>query len=837
MLGGLSKMIAQQIVKSTGGVFNASKIQDEVSPYVDQLRNEIGNVEESKELLDYTLRTVDGVVKHKPVSEMVDPSIDPDSSIVQAVEYYVDGPLAQMDYRNQFSFKDDVDAPAPVTEEDLGLYNYVSNRLSRSDSQGMLTEQGRDLVARRGVAAIKDSKDWNTLKENMPTFKTQAEQRAELPPSLQGDERQEAIDAFISDSEEKNVIFRGVSSTLSEAEYDLRFGMPDELGTHYGSLGQASYFALKGIADSFPAGQVKAVAELPTETNILTYADRELIDRFEIESERLKVVRPEDMNRLYNNIAKIKRRERLLEETTQDAATELELSANEANDVFMVLGAQTLRPSAIQPGYVKVKNPLEIGIEGGAWSPETMFYELFNEREAMSFGNTEFAINKILTSMALDLGEEVETLLKDPELRGIQKDFFKYYERIGAEDFIDIEIYKGDRNFVDSIKDEMEVAALNKRLMNWIEGYGYDSIRYKNAFEPSFPNESDYSYILFRPEQFKSVFARSFDPKDKRASAFLGGLLKRKRLSPEEAGYTIKEGDTLAKISQRSGVAIEDIQEFNSIEDPNKIRAGEFITLKKPVEQNQMLKNFVDYLNPFAGDKTADDYDTEVVKQLRIAAQNALRKGRRNIKYEDYSGENVKGQVGSKAQRDKDSTIRKILTGTMSPTEQAAWSVGGGQVVIENDNVYVTDTYDFSRIPKENVRDTYGQVRYIMGEAEAAGLPFSKFDSKIFIGKVGDFGLRARRAKGGRLEKKKMKCNKPKRTPNHPKKSHVVKACEDGKEKVIRFGQQGAKTAGKPKAGESAKMKAKRKSFKARHRRNIKKGKMSAAYWANRVKW
>mgnify|MGYP005994090501 FL=1 len=88
-----------------------------------------------------------------------------------------------------------------------------------------------------------------------------------------------------------------------------------------------------------------------------------------------------------------------------------------------------------------------------------------------------------------------------------------------------------------------------------------------------------------------------------------------------------------------------------------------------------------------------------------------------------------------------------------------------------------------------------------------------------------------------KVNKKKMACNKPKRTPKHPKKSHVVKACAKGKEKVIRFGEQGASTAGKPKSGESAKMKAKRKSFKARHGKNIKKGKMSAAYWANKVKW
>jgi len=79
--------------------------------------------------------------------------------------------------------------------------------------------------------------------------------------------------------------------------------------------------------------------------------------------------------------------------------------------------------------------------------------------------------------------------------------------------------------------------------------------------------------------------------------------------------------------------------------------------------------------------------------------------------------------------------------------------------------------------------------------------------------------------------------NKPKRTPNHPKKSHIVVAKEGDKIKTIRFGEQGASTAGKPKAGESDRMKKKRASFKARHAKNIAKGKMSAAYWANKVKW
>tara|TARA_B110000503_G_C7037168_1_gene366628 strand:- start:235 stop:510 length:276 start_codon:yes stop_codon:yes gene_type:complete len=78
--------------------------------------------------------------------------------------------------------------------------------------------------------------------------------------------------------------------------------------------------------------------------------------------------------------------------------------------------------------------------------------------------------------------------------------------------------------------------------------------------------------------------------------------------------------------------------------------------------------------------------------------------------------------------------------------------------------------------------------------------------------------------------------NKPKAS-SKGKKSHAVLIKEDGKDRMIRFGEKGASTAGAPKAGESDKMKAKRKSFKARHAKNIAKGKTSAAYWADKVKW
>ena len=108
--------------------------------------------------------------------------------------------------------------------------------------------------------------------------------------------------------------------------------------------------------------------------------------------------------------------------------------------------------------------------------------------------------------------------------------------------------------------------------------------------------------------------------------------------------------------------------------------------------------------------------------------------------------------------------------------------------------------------------------------------------------KIAEDTARFRVKKGGSADTRLKRAgvsgyNKPKRTPSHPKKSHIVVAKVGDQIKTIRFGEQGASTAGKPKAGESAKMKAKRKSFKARHARNIKKGRMSAAYWADKVKW
>jgi len=136
-----------------------------------------------------------------------------------------------------------------------------------------------------------------------------------------------------------------------------------------------------------------------------------------------------------------------------------------------------------------------------------------------------------------------------------------------------------------------------------------------------------------------------------------------------------------------------------------------------------------------------------------------------------------------------------------------------------------------------NMEATFTSLNY--DEKKELGL-------RKMIEKFKDFLVKAPKKKGAdpRLKNAGVSgYNKPKRTPKHPTKSHIVVAKEGDKIKTIRFGQQGKRvgalkgTAGAPKKGESKRMKAKRKSFKARHAKNIKRGKMSAAFWADKVKW
>ena len=175
---------------------------------------------------------------------------------------------------------------------------------------------------------------------------------------------------------------------------------------------------------------------------------------------------------------------------------------------------------------------------------------------------------------------------------------------------------------------------------------------------------------------------------------------------------------------------------------------------------------------------------------------------------------------------------------------------------------YLKDNYNLS--PENNItKEKWNEVlKDFDSDNEYQNLPIKRFfkkfgkpeDATYILNNIAmeepevENGVTAKKGSSIKLKKKSKKdprlaknglsgYNKPKKTPSHPTKSHVVLAKVGDVVKLIRFGEQGARTAGKPKAGESVKMKKKRASFKARHAKNIKKGRLSAAYWADKVKW
>ena len=155
----------------------------------------------------------------------------------------------------------------------------------------------------------------------------------------------------------------------------------------------------------------------------------------------------------------------------------------------------------------------------------------------------------------------------------------------------------------------------------------------------------------------------------------------------------------------------------------------------------QVAKNLITFFNPLAGDKTEDDYNPQVIEALGFAAANALKKGKGTIDYGDYNLQesNVRAQVASSKQRTRDKLEARMKTGNITPTEEAAFSVGGGGVIVEGDKVYVTDKYDFSKLETQITSilpDEYAKLRNWISNYEG-----NEFKSKIFVGTLKDLGL------------------------------------------------------------------------------------------------
>jgi LysM repeat protein len=832
----LASLFAKTIVKASDNVFDAQKVSTQIKAPVARINEAVPFT--SNDQVEYAQKVVRSLITgESPKFSNKEKGIDPDGAIYNSLDEMLVGQLPELRYARYYKV---ADKNVELEEADQAVVEYYKDIISAKKETRLLSETAIEMAAENVVKNIKTLPEY----KRFVTARLPKKVGVEDEPITSITNRDIAEQEFLKNSIETDYVYRA-TDIGADREYDLRFPFPAEISTHVGGdMGQANFMAIQKIFGDDARDMVLSDAQF------VTVADA---DGFPIKK---RIIPEKSLNKFFAMRQAFTRMgwnptELDLDKNTfDDIARTLQL--NEVEEMAMLRSATSFNNVVMNKGRVNIKNPLDLKDQG--WTPDEFNADPQQWVKAIS-DQTGFNVEEILDDPAyIDLRSEIR----------------------GSSAFVQDLINGNTINFLTDSLEGLRNAQLSLKIKDWLESYGFDSIRYTNAFEPSVPEGSGYSYVLFQPEQFKSATAVRFDPTDPRFTAAEGGfigMVKKFFDSNQEVEQpktrTVAKGDTLEKISRKTGVSVADLQKFNDIKDPNKIQAGQALRFepkggtlssirKEAIRQTkktfdgfeQTVSNaiptnaraFGKFLlgNLLGMEAKGEDIDVgslgkkqqEVLKQ---AMANAEKKGRKYVTYDDYptmaDGQAVNDFYNQKRQ---DTNFVDLAKASFTdPVFEMFTSLGAFNFTKDSDGNYevLPDRYDFDKSKstaqgRANPKDDYSKLTYlgqdISEDEDAYGF---NFKGRIDV------------AKGGKIDKKKMACNKPRRTASHPKKSHVVKACKDGKEKIIRFGEQGAKTAGKPKAGESKRMKAKRKSFKARHGRNIKKGNMSAAYWADKVKW
>ena len=744
-----------------------------------------------------------------------------------------------------------------------------------------LSELGSNKVAENVLIKLAAEGDIDFSSFKAPKIKDSVDEK--YPEMLGKKERLDAIEKYKAKSVEQEMMFRAETS-FQEAQSFLAFTFAREIGVHIGTEGAATTIAIRGLPNT------KAKQD------------------FKLESDAKSLTR-ERSNELFADPDLLKEEEAVLSSATR-------IEDDMPIDEYGYFGGEAvereellkIKPITVNAGYIDVRNPLLIDTDLPGWEAERILMPGggWDEHFAPEIARRGVKISKKQQSKLDNLmkrSEEFEGLFLSPPV-GEATDTLGFYRQ--------------------SLKRNQ----INAEFRDLLEDLGFDSIKYNNEVEQGFVNEDAYSYILFKPEQFKATTARVFDPKDPRHGA-------------AEGGYIVKSGDTLSKISLDMGTTVAELAKLNDIENVDLIYSGQKLKVSdsspdvftkqaeqikdaEPVKEieelkkslisgvsktteslkdtagdvgesvldtlsgvskdvqstvletfddvketvsgatgrtlkalkklvgsdfssrgrtsentagttaepestsimgdmtmqqvreanapeapdlsdvslpsvdfsskgrtgentagstevpelsmpaiefkpkgvevatekqledqetlvdtlkglykasgTQVAKNLISFFNPLAGDKTEDDYKPQVIDALAFAAANALSKGKSNIDYGDYNlkESNVRAQIGSSEQRRRDNLEARMKTGDITPTEEAAFSVGGGGILVEGDKVYVTDTYDFSKLERQIssvVPDEYAKLREWISNYKG-----NEFKSKIFVGTLGDLG-------------------------------------------------------------------------------------------------
>ena len=371
-----------------------------------------------------------------------------------------------------------------------------------------LSDEGLETVVERNIIKLIASGEVDFAKFKAPSL------TSEVYPNITPATK--SIEAHIATSTEKNPVFRGLTS-FTEAEFDVAFAFSREVGVHVGTEGQATTFLIRALPDTALKQQFKQEID----SGVMT---KEKMDSFFTDPDLISG----DYQPTISGATSI----------VDDMPIDSGYFGNFAE------GDELLKPLTIKRGYIDVRNPLLIESDLSGWEAETIL--------KAGGGFDEYFMPEIL-SRGIELSKKQTATLEKLESRA---EMFPW------------DTTQQSPKISDSIKSKMQRAEINTDFRAFLEDLGFDSIKYRNEVEMSLKGEEAYSYIIFKPEQFKVTTGRLVDTQE--------------RLKKAEGGevYNIESGDTLSGIARKYGTTVDQLAADNSIADVNMIYAGK--SLKVP---------------------------------------------------------------------------------------------------------------------------------------------------------------------------------------------------------------------------------------------------------------
>lgn len=366
----------------------------------------------------------------------------------------------------------------------LNTQDFVSNIIRTGYHGETLSERGASKLAANIISKLAAEKEINFSKFVAPKLKPETTDLTVLPEA----KRKKALDKFVKDSAEKEPVYRGVTS-MQQAEYNISFAFPREVGTHVGSEGSATVILIRGLPNNLAKQDFKEVVD----TGNLTR--KEAADRFS------------DARILDRDMPEVNE----FTTVTDDIPNDVSGYFGKDMDVD-AYGEPLVKPLTMQKGYINVKNPLFIDTDLAGWEAERI----------LTGGDWDEHFMKAIQTQGKKLTPE--QLEKVDELTYRSQEFEKYFTEGSV----------APETILDAQRDNLKRAELNIDFRNLIDDIGFDSIMYRNEVEMGLKGESDYSYILFKPQQFKVSTSKGFDKSDMREGFNKGGrvseVLKNKSL-------------------------------------------------------------------------------------------------------------------------------------------------------------------------------------------------------------------------------------------------------------------------------------------------------------------